>query len=71
MQRHDPDRNMARFYEVDVAPTLFGEASVLRTWGRIGTAGRTTLQTCATPEAAELAGAQTIRAKLKRGYSVD
>ena len=30
--RIDPEASMARFYIVDVAPTLFGEVSVLRTW---------------------------------------
>ena len=69
LHKCDPDRNMARFYRVDVQPTLFGEASVVRSWGRIGTAGRTALETCPTPEAAEAAAAKTICAKLKRGYS--
>lgn len=69
LQKRDPDRNMARFYRVDVQPTLFGEASVARSWGRIGTAGRTAFETCPTQEAAETAAAKTIGAKLKRGYS--
>ena len=67
--KRDPDRNMARFYRVDVQPTLFGEASVARSWGRIGTAGRTAFETCSTHEAAETAAGKTIYAKLKRGYS--
>lgn len=66
--KHDPERNMARFYRVDVAPTLFGEVSVVRSWGRIGTAGRTAFETCPTSEMAEIAAAKTICAKLKRGY---
>ena len=70
LQRRDPARNMARFYEVNVAPTLFGETSVVRSWGRIGTQGRSTLETCGSAETAELAAAKAIRAKLKRGYSV-
>ena len=68
LHKRDPDQNMARFYRVDVATTLFGEASVVRSWGRIGTIGRTALETCATLEAAEAAGAKTISAKLRRGY---
>jgi predicted DNA-binding WGR domain protein len=44
LHKRDPDRNMARFYRVDVQPTLFGEASVARSWGRIGTAGRTAFE---------------------------
>jgi predicted DNA-binding WGR domain protein len=69
LQRPDPDRNMARFYQVDLVPTLFGEACVLRSWGRVGTRGRTVFETCPNLQAAEASGRQTIRAKLKRGYS--
>jgi len=68
LHRIDPDRNMARFYCVDVAPTLFGEVSVLRTWGRIGTHGRMSLETCATPDEAETVAARTLRQKAQRGY---
>jgi predicted DNA-binding WGR domain protein len=68
LHRIDPDRNMARFYCVDVAPTLFGEVSVLRTWGRIGTQGRMSLETCATPGEAETVAARTLRQKAQRGY---
>ncbi|MDO9641211.1 MAG: WGR domain-containing protein [Pseudotabrizicola sp.] len=70
LQKFDPVRNMARFYRVDVAPTLFGESSVVRTWGRIGTLGRTALETFPTLDAAEAAGLQTVRTKLRRGYVV-
>ena len=31
LHRTDPKANMARFYCIEVAPTLFGEVSVLRT----------------------------------------
>lgn len=37
--RIDPKRNMARFYGIALQPTLFGEVSVVRCWGRIGTKG--------------------------------
>ena len=68
LHRIDPDRNMSRFYCVDVAPTLFGEVSVLRTWGRIGTHGRMSLETCATLGEAETVAARTLRQKAQRGY---
>ena len=68
LHKRDPDCNMARFYRVDVQPTLFGEASVARSWGRIGTVGRTAFETCPTHAAAEAAAAKTIYTKLKRGY---
>ena len=68
LHRIDPEVNMARYYRVDVAPTLFGETSVLRTWGRIGTLGRTTVETCTTRRAAEASAEGTLRAKSRRGY---
>lgn len=48
LHRIDRDAKMARFYSIDIAPTLFGEVSVLRTQGRIGTHGHTSMETCAT-----------------------
>lgn len=68
LERIDADRNMARFYRVDVVPTLFGEACLLKTWGRIGTRGRTMFETCASADEAIMGGEQIIRAKTRRGY---
>ncbi len=68
LHRIDPEANLARFYCIDVAATRFGDVSVLRTWGRIGTHGRTRLETCATMEEAERAAFQTLQQKMMRGY---
>lgn len=68
LHRVNAESNMARFYRVDIAPTLFGEVSVLRSWGRIGSHGRTRIETCATAEEAETAAAITLRQKAQRGY---
>ena len=68
LHRIDPEANMARFYCIDVAATLFGDVSVLRTWGRIGTHGRTSIETCASAEEAERAASHTLRRKMRRGY---
>ncbi|WP_183898138.1 WGR domain-containing protein [Rhizobium rhizoryzae] len=38
--RFDERRNMAGFYSLALQPSLFNEISVVRTWGRIGTRGR-------------------------------
>ena len=64
----DPDQNMARFYEMSVQPTLFGEATVFRNWGRIGTRGQSMMVTY--PGANEAAAAVTKleRQKQRRGY---
>jgi predicted DNA-binding WGR domain protein len=37
--RIDQARNMARFYQLSVEPSLFGDYSVVRNWGRLGTRG--------------------------------
>ena len=34
LHRIDAEANMARFYTIEIAPTLFGEVSVLLRWGR-------------------------------------
>ncbi|WP_083869762.1 WGR domain-containing protein [Bradyrhizobium sp. WSM1253] len=36
---------MRRFYALFTQPTLFGEMSLIRNWGRIGTSGKTMVQT--------------------------
>lgn len=69
LHRIDRDAKMARFYSIDIAPTLFGEVSVLRTWGRIGTHGHTSIETCATRSEAELSVDRTLRQKIRRGYA--
>lgn len=38
--RCDPSQNIARFYRLELCQTLFGEAVLIRRWGRIGTNGR-------------------------------
>jgi len=34
--RMDQALNMARFYVLDIQPTLFGEIALVQEWGRIG-----------------------------------
>ncbi|TAX62854.1 WGR domain-containing protein, partial [Rhizobium ruizarguesonis] len=36
IERIDPSKNMARFYALSIEPNLFGETSLVRSWGRIG-----------------------------------
>lgn len=68
LHRIDPDANMARFYCIDLAPTLFGEVTVLRRWGRIGTCGRTHIETWPSTGEAEAAAHRTLWQKSRRGY---
>jgi len=61
-------RNMARFYKLDVQPTLFGEWSVVREWGRIGRAGTVRTELHHTRGAADIALISKWFEKQKRGY---
>ena len=40
IERIDPSKNMARFYALSIEPNLFGETSLVRSWGRIGSRGQ-------------------------------
>lgn len=37
----DPGRNARRYYELRLAPSLFGGVALARRWGRIGAGGGT------------------------------
>lgn len=68
MTRRDPDLNIARFYAIALQPTLFGEVSVIRSWGRIGTRGQAKLETFPSLTAAVLQAVVVERQKRRRGY---
>lgn len=70
LTRVDHGRNMARFYALSIEPTLFGGYAVLRSWGRIGTAGRSRLDLFPDLPSAHARKAQLTRAKCRRGYVV-
>ena len=40
LEKHDPARNQARFYNLLLLPNLFGEWTLYREWGRIGQGGK-------------------------------
>jgi predicted DNA-binding WGR domain protein len=68
LRRIDPEKNMARFYDVGVEPTLFGDWAVVRSWGRIGSRGRV-LETWFSAASIALALADRYEtAKRRRGY---
>jgi len=68
LRRIDPTRAMARFYALELAPTLFGPVALVRRWGRIGTAGRILVEFHDGEAAARAAAARWERAKRRRGY---
>ena len=60
---------MRRFYALDLQPTLFGEVSLTRHWGRIGTAGQFMIETFGSEEEAQRALTRMVRRKRSRGYA--
>jgi len=68
LRRIDAARNMRRFYELALQPTLFGDLSLVRAWGRIGSAGQSMVETFDREEDAARAFARLMRAKRRRGY---
>ncbi|MCK1448807.1 WGR domain-containing protein [Bradyrhizobium sp. 2] len=70
LRRIDAARNMRRFYALSTQPTLFGEISLIRNWGRIGTSGKTMVQTFDGRAEAIEAFARLERVKRRRGYAV-
>ncbi len=67
-ERRAPDRNLARFYRLEVERSLFGDWSLRRIWGRIGTRGRERLESYPTHAAACEAAGLAARRRRHRGY---
>ncbi|MCB5205574.1 WGR domain-containing protein [Neorhizobium sp. T786] len=68
IRRIDPTRNMARFYELSISTTLFGNVSLTRSWGRIGTRGQSRVHLCETEQQAVVLFLDLLKRKRKRGY---
>jgi predicted DNA-binding WGR domain protein len=68
LERVDRTKNMARYYVLLVEPTLFAESSLVRRWGRIGSAGRTRSDLHASPPLAQMALNTWLERKQRRGY---
>jgi len=68
IERRDPGRNMARFYALSIEETLFGQARLVRRWGRIGTIGRTVQHSFDHEGEAVRVFLAVLRAKRLRGY---
>jgi predicted DNA-binding WGR domain protein len=66
--RKQAHENMARFYLIQVVPSLFGEWGVLREWGRIGRPGCVRKDWYLDETAARKASDMLLEKKLLRGY---
>lgn len=68
LRRVDPALNMSRFYRMTVQRDLFGGTSLIRVWGRVGTAGRQRIDTHIDEGRAISALMALARQKRGRGY---
>lgn len=68
LRRIDPARNMRRFYRLSVQSDLFGCASLVREWGRIGFRGQMMVETHPDEGKAVTALMKLAAAKKRRGY---
>jgi predicted DNA-binding WGR domain protein len=69
LQRRDCACNLARFYVLAIEPSLFGDAVLVRAWGRIGSLGRQRLDLYATADQAGEALEDWLARKTRRGYA--
>ena len=69
IERSNAEKNMARFYAMSIEPTLFGEACLMRRWGRIGTRGQMKVHHFEREEEAVELFLELISQKRARGYS--
>ena len=68
LERVDPERRMARYYEMSLSGTLFGDVALVREWGRIGSS-RQRLEEWHPDEASARKALEGLQAaKKRRGY---
>ncbi len=70
LHRINREKNEARFYMVQVGPSLLEQYCVLRTWGRIGGHQRSMISPCASDEDAQRLADRMVRRRLKHGYQI-
>lgn len=68
IERTEPAKNMARFYAMQISRTLFGEACLTRTWGRIGRRGQSKMHYFESEHEAVDQFLDLTRQKRNRGY---
>lgn len=68
VERIASEKNMARFYALSIQPTLFGEVSLVRAWGRIGTRGQQMVHLFDSESDAVSLFFNVLREKRRRGY---
>jgi predicted DNA-binding WGR domain protein len=68
LHRCDPSCNMARYYVLAIEPSLFGDATLIREWGRIGQLGQRRIELYESLSGAVEALETWLPRKRRRGY---
>ncbi len=68
LDRCDPTCNMARYYVLSIEPSLFGDATLIREWGRIGRPGQRRIELYENQSCAVEALETWLQRKRRRGY---
>jgi len=68
IERTDASKRMARFYAMTIEPTLFGDVSLTRRWGRIGSRGHMMAHSFEREADAVDLFLELLSRKRKRGY---
>ncbi|PYC46312.1 WGR domain-containing protein [Litorivita pollutaquae] len=68
LEKHDADKNVARYYRMSVHPNLFGEWALQREWGRIGQGGHVRLDLFRSEAEAKRALSGLEGVKQRRAY---
>jgi predicted DNA-binding WGR domain protein len=68
LDRCDPTCNMARYYVLSIEPSLFGDTTLIREWGRIGLPGQRRIELYENRSSAMEALEIWLQRKRRRGY---
>lgn len=68
VERTDTTKNMARFYAMSIEETLFGQACLVRRWGRIGARGQVMQRSFEGEDEAVRLFLDLLQQKRKKGY---
>jgi Uncharacterized conserved protein len=68
LERHDPAKNLHRFYQMMVTPGIFGDWSLVREWGRVGSPRTVRKDWFDSENEALAAGEKLLATKSKKGY---
>lgn len=66
--RSEPDTNRHSFYRIEIVPGLFGDWSLVREWGRLGSPGQVRTDWFETEAEAKDARFALQMQKARRGY---